>query len=156
MCCVLLYIVSGVMRHILIASRMLGGTFKNVEFYYTIEIYTSSTYVSNVNVCSFRTDAVNVYPASFYGLTMVPVNVGTWLLVCRNNDHLHGDRHFPLPFLKEKIQFWLRNLKKTQFIGKKSAKVILNDYDLITVNIVNHLYIYYYIIVHCICLTFYK
>jgi len=40
-------------------------------------------------------DATSVYPATFVTLNMVPVNVGTWLLVCRNNDHLHG---MPLDF----------------------------------------------------------
>ncbi|KAH3706573.1 hypothetical protein DPMN_065961, partial [Dreissena polymorpha] len=52
--------------------------------YHTMQIY-GQTFVQRKH----RMDAVGVYPATFTAITMVPINIGTWLLVCRNNDHYH-------------------------------------------------------------------
>ncbi|XP_053407301.1 hephaestin-like isoform X2 [Mercenaria mercenaria] len=59
-------------------------TFALANGIHTMQIYGQTFIVKN-----HRMDAVSIYPASFMTVNTVPINVGTWLLVCRNNDHLH-------------------------------------------------------------------
>lgn len=52
-------------------------------------IHTMQIYGQTFVIRKHRTDAAPIYPATFLAANVVPINVGTWLLVCRNNDHLH-------------------------------------------------------------------
>lgn len=51
-------------------------------------IHTMQIYGQTFVIKKHRMDAAAIYPATFLTANMVPINIGIWLLVCRNNDHL--------------------------------------------------------------------
>ncbi|KAL4232107.1 hypothetical protein ACF0H5_009683 [Mactra antiquata] len=52
-------------------------------------IHSMQIYGQTFTIRNHRTDSASIYPAKFVTANTVPINVGTWLLVCRNNEHLH-------------------------------------------------------------------